>query len=100
MTNYERGRRFEYQVRDFFREHGFLVIRAAQSKPIDLVCLKDGKSILVECKINRKAMRRQAREELVKMAESFHTIAVFAYKEKRQIRLLNTKTNDPYLLSF
>lgn len=99
MTNYEKGRRFEYRVRDFFREHGFLVIRAAQSKPIDLVCLKDGKSILVECKTNRKALRRQTREELLKMAECSHAIAVFAYKEKRQMKLLNVKTNDPYLMS-
>jgi len=100
MTKYEKGRRFEYQVRDFFREHGFLVIRAAQSKPIDLVCLKDGKSILVECKTNRKALGRHGKEELLKMSESSQAIVILAYKEKRQIKLLNVKNNDPYSVSF
>jgi len=99
MTSYEKGRRFEYRVRDFFKEHGFLVIRAAQSKPIDLVCLKDGKSILVECKTNKKALGRQGREEMLKMAECSQAILIFAYKEKRQIKLLNVKTNEPYLVT-
>jgi Holliday junction resolvase len=100
MSNYEKGRRFEYRVRDFFREHCFLVIRAAQSKPIDLICLKDGKSILIECKTNRNALGKHEREELLKMAESSQTILVFAYKERHKIKLLNVKTNNPYLVSY
>jgi len=32
MSNYEKGRRFEYRVRDLFKKHEFLVVWTAQSK--------------------------------------------------------------------
>src|SRR2546428_2467088 len=53
MSNYIMGRRLEYRIRDIFRREGYLVIRAASSKPIDLVCIKNGKTVLVECKAGR-----------------------------------------------
>lgn len=99
MTNYEKGRRFEYRVRDVFKEHGFVVIRAAQSKPIDLVCLKDGKSILVECKINRSSLGKNGRKELLNLAKTSRAIPILAYREKRKVKLLNVETNNPFCLS-
>ncbi|RLI06466.1 hypothetical protein DRO24_04880 [Candidatus Bathyarchaeota archaeon] len=47
---YERGRRFEYRVKRFLEGEGWVVIRAAGSKPIDLVALKDGVVLFIECK--------------------------------------------------
>lgn len=94
MTNYEKGRRFEYRVRDLFRDHGFFVIRAAQSKPVDLVCVKNGKTILVECKTNKKAFGQKASLKLLKAVALSQAEIVLAYKENRKIRLLNAKTND------
>ena len=47
--SYRKGRRLEYVVRDMFRRRGWFVVRAAASKPVDLVCLKDGETVLVEC---------------------------------------------------
>ena len=99
MTNYEKGRRFEYRVRDLFKEHGFVVIRAAQSKPIDLVCLKNGKSILVECKINKSSLGKDGRNELLHLAESSRAIPILAYREKRKVKLLNINTNKPFFVS-
>lgn len=99
MTNYEKGRRFEYRVRDLFKKHGFVVIRAAQSKPIDLVCLKNGKSILIECKTRKSSLSKNGRQELLHMAKTSRAIPILAYKEKRKVKLLNVETNNPFLLS-
>jgi Holliday junction resolvase len=100
MTNYEKGRRFEYRVRDVFKRHGFVVIRAAQSKPIDLVCLKDGKSILVECKVNKSSLGRNGRKELLSMAKTSKAVPVLAYREKRKVKLLNVETSSQFSLSW
>ena len=99
MTNYEKGRRFEYRVRDLFKEHGFIVIRAAQSKPIDLVCLKNGKSVLVECKTTKRSLGKNGKKALLDMAKTSKAIPILAYKEKRKIKLFNVETNNPFLLS-
>jgi Holliday junction resolvase len=47
----------EYVVRDMFRRRGWFVVRAAASKPVDLVCLKSGAIALVECKYGVKGVR-------------------------------------------
>jgi len=56
-VSYRRGRGLEYVVRDMFRRRGWFVIRAAASKPVDLVCLKGGKIVLVECKYGGRSVR-------------------------------------------
>jgi Holliday junction resolvase len=50
-VNYRKGRRLEYVVRDMFRRRRWFVVRAAASKPVDLVCIKNGEIALVECKM-------------------------------------------------
>jgi len=50
VTNYHRGRRFEYRVKRFLEGEGWVVIRSAGSKPIDLVAFKDGVILFIECK--------------------------------------------------
>lgn len=99
MTNYEKGRRFEYRVRDLFMEHGFVVIRAAKSKPVDLVCLKNGTSILVECKIRKSSLGKNGKKVLLNMAQISKAIPVLAYREKRKVKLINVETNDQFLVS-
>jgi len=98
MTNYEKGRRFEYRVRDLFKKHGFLVIRAAQSKPIDLVCLKDGDSLLVECKVNKSSLGKNGRKELLHLAKASKAKPILAYRENRKVKLLNLETGIPFLI--
>ena len=42
MSNYGKGRRFEYEVAQLFEANGFIVTRAASSKgPWDLVAVKE-----------------------------------------------------------
>jgi len=47
---YISGRRFEYRIKRFLEGEGWVVIRAAASKPIDLVAFKNGTVLFIECK--------------------------------------------------
>ena len=51
MTNYSAGRTFEWKCRDNLRSEGYEVIRSAGSKSkVDLIGLKPGQLLLVQCK--------------------------------------------------
>ena len=89
LSNYEVGRRLEYRVRDLFRRNGFFVVRAAQSKPIDLVCLRQGISILVECKAGRSFLGRERREELLELSRQAGARIVLARRRRRKLELTN-----------
>ena len=51
MTNYRKGSRFEYRVRDFFRKLGYTAERKAASAPYDIIVMKDGRiDFLIDAK--------------------------------------------------
>jgi Holliday junction resolvase len=81
--SYRRGRRLEYVVRDMFRRKGWFVVRAAVSKPVDLVCLKDGEIILVECKYGVRGVRWTELALLLEATEKADARPVLAIAEKR-----------------
>lgn len=81
--SYRKGRSFEYQVRDMMSRGGWLVIRAARSKPVDLICIKDGKVALVECKYDTYISKKE-KEALKGMAERYGAIPILAYRFKRK----------------
>ncbi len=95
MSNYEAGRRLEYRVRDIFRKQGFLVIRAAQSKPIDLVCMKDGRSMLIECKAGRSFLGEDRRKELLSLSDQAGAVMVLARRRKRSVELTKLVDGQP-----
>ncbi len=95
MSNYEAGRRLEYRVRDIFRRQGFLVIRAAQSKPIDLVCMKDGRSMLIECKAGRSFLGNDRKKELLSLSEQAGAQVVLARRKKRAVELTTLSDDQP-----
>ena len=45
-----KGRLLEYAVRRKLRSMGYYVFRCAGSRPVDLIAMKDGKTLLIECK--------------------------------------------------
>lgn len=48
---YRLGRHFEYRVRDDMRKKDYFVLRSPRSgSPVDLVCIKKGKIIFIQCK--------------------------------------------------
>jgi Holliday junction resolvase len=81
-VSYRSGRRLEYVVRDMFRRRGWFVIRAAASKPVDLVCLKSGDIVLVECKYGVRGVR-WAELAPLDAAERANAKPVLAIAEKR-----------------
>ncbi len=89
MSNYEAGRRLEYRIRDLFRRQGYFVIRAAQSKPIDLVCIRKGRTVLVECKAGRSFLGVARRKELLGIAEQAGAAIILARRKHRQLELTN-----------
>lgn len=97
MSSYAKGRRLEYRVRDLFQEKGYVVIRAAQSKPIDLICLKKGKTILVECKTEKSKLTRERKLELLRLAEASGASLILAFKRKRKIELIDLKSDSPFI---
>jgi Holliday junction resolvase len=95
LSNYETGRRLEYRVRDVFRKQGFLVIRAAQSKPIDLVCMKDGRSMLIECKAGRSFLGKDRKKELLDLSQQAGATIVLARRRKRALELTKLVDGQP-----
>ena len=89
MSNYEAGRRLEYRIRDLFRRNGFFVVRAAQSKPIDLVCLRYGRSVLVECKAGGSFLGKERKRELLDLARQAGSAVVLARRRHRKVELTN-----------
>jgi Holliday junction resolvase len=82
-VSYRRGRRLEYVVRDMFRRRGWFVVRAAASKPVELVCLRGGEVVLVECKYGVKGIRWDELAPLLEAAERANAKPVLAVAEKR-----------------
>ncbi len=92
MSNYEIGRRLEYRIRDLFRKKGYFVIRAAQSKPIDLVCLRNGRSVLVECKAGSSFLGKERRRELLDLAKQAGAAVILAKRKRRIIELIDLES--------
>jgi Holliday junction resolvase len=72
-----------------FRKNGFFVIRAAQSKPIDLVCLRNGRSVLVECKAGSSFLGKDRKQELLDLARQAGAAIVLARRRHRSVELTN-----------
>lgn len=94
-TNYNRGRAFEYKVRDHFKELGYpYVMRAAGSHTVaDLLVLCDAphpqdfnpglsRAYLVQCKRDGKISQAE-RQKLLDVAHATGAFAVVASQGKR-----------------
>jgi Holliday junction resolvase len=92
LSNYEVGRRLEYRIRDLFRRNGYFVIRAAQSKPIDLVCLRNGRSVLVECKAGSSFLGKERKRELLDLARQAGASVVLARRRRRIVELTDLES--------
>lgn len=57
---YRRGRAFEYRVRDDLRSRKYFVLRSPRSgSPVDLVAIKPGKVLFVQCKRHGQLLREE-----------------------------------------
>jgi len=69
MGNYNRGRKYEYEVKKQFEKAGWRVFRCAGSKPIDLIAFYPNgslgnKVLWIECRLKRRPS--QAEQEFWK----------------------------------
>jgi len=87
MSNYSRGRDFEWQVRDYLRENGYEVVRAAGSKTkLDLIAMKPRQLIFVQCK--RSALPSPAeRMRVAELAGMVGAVPAIARKVRGGVRL-------------
>ena len=91
MSYYYHGVAFEKRVQKLFENNSWFVHRSINSRLPDLVALKNGKILLVECKTNPKKFTISERERLLHYANVSGGIPLFAtcYKEDINFYLLN-----------
>jgi len=82
----------EYRIRDLFRRNGYFVVRAAQSKPIDLVCIRNGRSVLVECKAGSSFLGKERKRELLDLARQTGAAVVLARRRRRIVELTDLES--------
>ena len=83
--SYRKGYVFEREVKLKLEKDGWRVIRSAGSKIPDLIAAKDGKIIIVECKVSEHKtiyLRDSEVKEIKEIAKSFNGDAVYAIKYK------------------
>lgn len=99
MLSYRKGRRFEWQVRSLFEENGWLVFRTARSKPVDLLALKNGNILLIECKYSSR-LKIEEKSRLIELAEMAGGQPILAFREKykHRVNLVNLKTGASFNL--
>jgi Holliday junction resolvase len=83
---YRRGRRFENYVKEVLTREGYFVVRAAGSKPVDLVAVKDGKVFFVECK-TKNYVSPEDREKLRRIAKKTKLDILIATHENGRVVL-------------
>lgn len=97
MSRYLKGARFERRVKKYLEEKGYLVIRAAGSKPFDLVGIKDGKAIVLECKVAEGILKKTELERLIMMVTEVKATPIIAFGRKGSIILINAVTNKDFI---
>jgi Holliday junction resolvase len=85
MTPYNKGRAFEYRVQRDLESRGWWTIRSAGSKgPADIVAIKGGKVLLVQCKANAERYKREGLL-LAALARSIGAHALIARRVRRKL---------------
>lgn len=79
---YKRGRDFEYRVKAFLEENGYLVWRSPASRSsVDLVAIKKGVILFVQCK-RSGYIRVEERKKLKDLADSVGAIPIYAVADE------------------
>jgi len=95
--SYRKGRSLEYRVRDKLRRMGFFATRLPASKPFDVLAVKRGTVLFIECKYPKSYFPIGKREELVRLAEKYGAVPCLARNVNGRIRILDLR-NGRYIL--
>ena len=86
MSQYRRGRDWEYEVKERLERAGWTVFRSAGSKPCDLITFRPHSTPLwVECKVGRKPSQRET-ERLRSWAEAHGARYIVAIRKTARTR--------------
>lgn len=81
---YQIGRAFEYRCRDMLKKLGYVVFRSPRSlSAADLVAMKQGTILLVQCKTRKDSFKKEERAALKEMADSVGGIGLLAWRGRR-----------------
>lgn len=82
---YNRGRAWEYKVKKDAESIGYFVIRSAGSHTlVDLVMIKKGEIVFVQCKTGKGAMTKKEQKEFKDFAEKYGAGTLYARKVGRK----------------
>lgn len=96
MTHYAAGTAFEHVVRNDLHANGYWVMRSAGSKTkVDLIAIKPGQILLVQCKRDGRISPAE-RVELLRVAAMIDTaIPVLAHKKPGRAAVLLDRLTGP-----
>jgi Holliday junction resolvase len=85
----QKGKRLEYEFRDYLRKAGWFVVHQPVSRFPDIVAFKKGRGIAVEIKVAKKVSRKEQRQLLqLKRKFEFMPMRGFAVKENGRKMLM------------
>lgn len=77
--NYLKGRTFEYRVRDFLQQKSYFVTRSPRSKGVaDLVAIRKGEILLIQCKVTNHFKSSSEKNELLKVSQEIGATPILA----------------------
>jgi len=81
-----RGQKFEYRVKRHLEKEGYTVFRVSKG-PIDLIALKKGEVLLVECKVSNIYVTSELKRRLFEISEKLGVGVAVAYRIGRKLIL-------------
>lgn len=99
MTNYRNGADLERAAKHLLEDNGYFVVKAAGSKgPADLVAIKPGETLIVQCKLDGY-LRPAERIELFMLSMRFQVTALVGMWHKngraaREVRFRHIVYSD------
>lgn len=93
MNEYRKGYNFERRVRIYLEKLGYIVFRAAGSKPIDLIVTNGKKTFIIECKVDKSYVRKRDINRLIEYHNKTGYLPIIAYRKNRKIIFYNVLLN-------
>jgi len=84
VSKYAKGRRIEYKVKNILSKAGWYVWRLAASKPFDLIAIKNGKILIIECK-RGSLLTKMERIKLLEIAKNGGATLILAKYENNTV---------------
>jgi Holliday junction resolvase len=82
VTNYDKGRRFEWAIIEHLEREGYDCIRAAGSKgKCDVLAFKPGQTLVIQAKSGKAWPPPSERAEVIRLAAAIDGIPIIAYKQ-------------------